>query len=162
MSAGLAEIPDWPRALRWYLGVSVAGHLVWEVLQLPLYTLWSTGTFGQKAFAVVHCTLGDAMIAGLAMLIALAVFGRATWPADGAPRVFLASLALGAGYTIYSEWLNVSVRGSWAYSASMPVVPFIGTGLTPLLQWIVIPAVAQWIAFGYVPWRNRTADAARR
>jgi hypothetical protein len=31
-----------------------------DVLQLPLYTVWITGTRKQQAFAVVHCTVGDA------------------------------------------------------------------------------------------------------
>ena len=137
---------DWPKALRRYLEVSVAANLAWEILQLPLYTLWSTGTRSAQTFAVLHCTVGDAMIAGLALLVALALFGRATWPSAGAARVYAASLAFGVAYTIYSEWLNVSVRGSWAYSDLMPVVPVIGTGLSPLLQWFVVPTVAQWVA----------------
>jgi hypothetical protein len=40
------------------------------------------------------------------------------------------------------EWLNIVVRASWAYSDRMPVVPVIGTGLSPLLQWVVVPTVA--------------------
>ena len=96
MRAGPERIPDWTQALRWYLGTWIAAHLIWEVLQLPLYTLWSTGTAQQQAFAVVHCTLGDAMIAGLAILVALAFFGRATWPSVGTRRVYMASLCLGS------------------------------------------------------------------
>lgn len=64
---------DWPQTLRRYLGVSIVAHLIWEVLQLPLYTVWTTGTLTQQAFAVLHCTLGDAMIAGLSLLVALAL-----------------------------------------------------------------------------------------
>ena len=144
--------PDWPKALRLYLGVSLAAHVVWEILQLPLYTLWSTGTLRLQAFAVVHCTLGDAMIAGLSLLLALALFARATWPRAGVARVYWSSLAFGVGYTIYSEWLNINVRGSWAYSDLMPVVPVIGTGLAPLLQWFVVPTLALWVALGRAPW----------
>jgi hypothetical protein len=143
---------NWPRTLRLYLGVSLAAHVVWEILQLPLYTLWSTGTLKQQAFAVVHCTLGDAMIAGLALLLALALFARSAWPRTGVARVYWASLAFGAVYTIYSEWLNISVRGSWAYSELMPVVPVIRTGLAPLLQWIIVPTLALWVAIGRAPW----------
>ena len=142
----------WPQALRLYLGVSLVAHLVWEILQLPLYTLWSTGTLRQQAFAVVHCTLGDAMIAGLSLLLALALFARATWPHASSSRVYWASLAIGVGYTIYSEWLNINVRGSWAYSDLMPVVPILGTGLAPLLQWFVVPTLALWVAIGRAPW----------
>jgi hypothetical protein len=96
-----------------------------DVLQLPLYTVWTTGTRKQQAFAVVHCTVGTAMIAGLSLLVGLALFARTPWPSGSAARVYAASLAFGVGYTIYSEWLNTSVRGSWAYSGLMPVVPVI-------------------------------------
>ena len=49
---------------------------------------------------------------------------------------------LGAAYTIFSERLNVQVRRSWAYTAAMPVLPGLGTGLAPLLQWLVVPSLA--------------------
>jgi hypothetical protein len=145
---------DWPQALRCYLGVSIVANLVWESLQLPLYTLWTTGTRREQAFAVLHCTIGDVMIAGISLLAARALFARATWPSTDVARVYAASLAFGVVYTIFSEWLNTSVRGSWAYSDLMPVVPGIGTGLAPLLQWIVVPTLAQWIAVGRAPWSN--------
>ncbi len=143
---------DWHQALCRYLGASIAAHLIWEVLQLPLYTVWTTGTLAQQAFAVLHCTLGDAMIAGLSLLVALALFARATWPSTDVVRVFVVSLTIGVAYTIYSEWLNVNVRKSWAYSDLMPVVPGLGTGLAPLLQWVVVPTLAQWVAIGRPPW----------
>jgi hypothetical protein len=154
MSMAPGRPSDWPQALRRYLGVSLTAHLLWEVVQLPLYTIWTTGTGKQQVFAVLHCTAGDAMIAGLSLLVALAVSARRTWPSAGVLRVYLASLTIGVLFTIYSEWLNTSVRGSWAYSGRMPVVPVIGTGLTPLLQWFVIPTVALWIAIGRAPWIN--------
>jgi hypothetical protein len=53
------------------------------------------------------------------------------------------------------EWLNVSVRGSWSYSALMPVIPIIGTGLSALMQWIVVPLLAFWVA------RHLQGSAAR-
>ena len=148
MSVDRDRSADWLWLLRRYLGVSLVAHLGWETLQLPLYTLWSTGTIRQQAFAVVHCTLGDLMIAGLSLLLALALFARATWPGESGTQVYLASLAFGIGYTIYSEWLNVNVRGSWAYSDLMPVVPVIGTGLAPLSQWAFVPTLALWVASG--------------
>ena len=53
-----------------------------------------------------------------------------------------------AGYTVLSEWVNTIARGSWAYSALMPVVNLGGVeiGLSPLAQWLVIPPVALWLA----------------
>jgi hypothetical protein len=155
MSTDRCGSTDWPRALRLYISVSLVAHLGWETLQLPLYTLWSTGTFRQQVAAVIHCTLGDAMIAGLSLLLALALFASATWPRASVSRVYFASLAFGVGYTIYSEWLNINVRGSWAYSDLMPVMPIIGTGLAPLLQWVIVPTLALWVAIRRAPWIER-------
>jgi hypothetical protein len=124
------------------MAVIVVANLIWEVLQLPLYTIWTTGSAREIAFAVIHCTFGDALIALAALIIALISAGTKGWPAERYNSVLALTLALGVGYTIFSEWLNIVVRASWAYSPLMPVVPVIGTGLSPLLQWIVIPAIA--------------------
>jgi hypothetical protein len=52
----------------------------------------------------------------------------------------------GLGYTIFSEWLNIVVRKSWAYSDLMPVIPVIDAGLSPVAQWIVLPLAGFWWA----------------
>lgn len=145
---------DWPGALRRYILASAVLHLAWEIVQLPLYSIWSE-PISKRAFAVVHCTLGDLMIAGLTLLTALAMLGTSNWPRSGTRAVWLLLLILGVGYTVYSEWLNVSVRGSWSYAEMMPVIPLLGTGLTPLLQWIVVPTAALWIVGGRSPWRDQ-------
>ena len=132
-------------ALRRYFVCIALGNLLWEVAQLPLYTIWITGTRGQLAFAVVHCTAGDLLIATLALLAALVTVGNARWPAKRFTRVAFVTVGAGVAYTIFSEWLNLVVRQSWAYSEAMPVVPLIGVGLSPLLQWLVIPGVAMLV-----------------
>lgn len=153
MTSASTNLQDWPGALRRYIFASAVLHLVWEIVQLPLYSIW-TEAISKRAFAVAHCTLGDLMIAGLTLLIALAYWGTSKWPRSGTRVVWLVLLVLGAGYTVFSEWLNVSVRGSWSYAPSMPVIPILGTGLAPFLQWIVVPSAALWIAIGRGPWRD--------
>lgn len=147
-------LPDWPTVLRRYLVASLLLHLAWEILQLPLYTLWQE-PISSRAFAVLHCTLGDLMIAGLSLLAAMALAGKSDWPREEARTVWLLILAFGIGYTVYSEWLNVSVRGSWAYSPLMPTLPLLGIGLAPLLQWLVVPTLTLLIASSRSPWRFR-------
>ena len=61
--------------------------------------------------------------------------------------VALGAMAFGLGYTVFSECLNVTLRQSWAYRDIMPRLPFLGTGLSPLLQWLVIPALAYVLAW---------------
>ena len=146
------ETPPWLDVLRRYLAWSAALHFVWEIVQLPFYTLWQSGTWREVAFAVVHCTAGDLMIATLALVAALVSVGTANWPSNTATRVCVVMLAIGIGYTIYSEWLNTVVRQSWTYTAAMPRLPVLGTGLSPLLQWVIVPLLA--LRIGSVTWRQ--------
>src|SRR5215831_12006543 len=113
----------------------------WEAAQLPLYTLWRIGTPREILFALFHCTGGDILITTATLAVATALAQHFRWAAFGWRIVFSASI-LGAAYTVFSEWLNVEIRRSWSYTAAMPVVPFLGTGLAPLLQWIVVPGLA--------------------
>jgi len=158
MHAQTENLMDWRGVLRRYLVMSIVGHLIWEILQLPLYTLWATGTFQKKLFAIVHCTIGDVLIVAAALLLSLGMFARSRGANAGVAAVWAASLALGLSYTIFSEWLNTGVRASWTYSDFMPLVPVIGTGLAPLLQWVVVPTLAMWIALGQAPWRLETIN----
>jgi hypothetical protein len=66
----------------------------------------------------------------------------------------LTVILLGLGYTVFSEWLNTQIRQSWSYTAAMPLLPPLGTGLTPFLQWLVVPG----IALGYVRRKAKLSD----
>jgi hypothetical protein len=156
MHANARRLTDRRSLLCRYLGASIVGHLAWEILQLPLYTLWISGTVQQKVFAIAHCTTGDVLIAAVSLLAAWTAFARSRVANSNVAPVWAASLALGLGYTIFSEWLNTAVRANWTYSDLMPVVPLLGTGLSPLLQWIVVPTLAMWAALGRAPWCRDT------
>jgi hypothetical protein len=138
----------WLGAVRRYLLVIAAGNLVWETLQVPFYTMWRTDPARSIARAVFHCTADDIAIASIALVLALATMGDARWPEQRWLPVAVAVLVLGASYTIWSEYRNTVLRGAWAYADAMPVLPVIGTGLAPLLQWIVVPTLALRIARG--------------
>jgi hypothetical protein len=129
-----------------YLLIAVTLNLVWETAQLPLYTIWQTGSAGELAFAVLHCTGGDLLILAASLMLALLLIGGVDWPRFGHRPVVLVTTILGLSYTVFSEWLNVEVRQSWAYAPAMPLIAPLGTGLAPLLQWLIIPPAALVIA----------------
>jgi hypothetical protein len=124
-----------PRALIVYLAIILIGNLAWEALALPLYTIWTTGSFREQAVAVLHCTAGGVLIARSALLIALRTAGCEHWAIERFGPVLLVA-------TIFSDWVNIEVRSRWAYSPLMPVVPLVGVGVSPLMQRIVLPALA--------------------
>ena len=143
---------DWLSGLRRYLAVTAIGHFAWEIVQLPLYTIWNEGTMREIASAVIHCTGGDVLIALASFTGAMIIIGKPGWPSVRFRRVAAVTILFGVAYTLYSEWINVSVRGSWAYAPSMPTIPLIGTGLAPTLQWIVIPVAALAAASQVMPY----------
>ena len=114
---------------------------MWEIAHLPLYTIWWTGTNREITVAALHCAGGDFLISTAALTIAAMMTWFFGWQPFGW-RMVGTAIALGMGYTILSEWLNVSAWRSWSYSSAMPTLPWLGTGLSPLLQWVVVPAVA--------------------
>jgi hypothetical protein len=136
----------WLSTWRRYLVFAIPAHLVWEMAQLPLYTIWQTESFGYVAFAVAHCTGGDILLASGALLGSLLLFGTSRWPEERYVVVAVVALTAGLAVTIFSEWLHTEVLGSWAYTNRMPRLPLLGTGLSPFAQWIVIPLAAFWWA----------------
>lgn len=124
-----------------YLPRLALGSLAWEIVQLPLYTLWSEPRWSRIAYAVAHCTIGDVMIGVTTLALALTLSRAdecAKWPRT---RIGILMVFLAVAFTVLSERINLA-QGNWAYSAWMPVLPWIKVGLAPVLQWIIVPLVA--------------------
>ncbi|MDO8370098.1 MAG: hypothetical protein Q7S71_05280 [Candidatus Nitrotoga sp.] len=125
-----------------YLPALAVLSALWEIAQLPLYTLWWETPPASIVYAVFHCTLGDVLI-GVAALLAALIATRAGalrdwhWIQVGA---ITATFSL--SYTVFSEWFNTTVLTSWTYSEWMPLTPFVPIGVSPLLQWVVVPLAA--------------------
>jgi hypothetical protein len=92
------------------------------------------------------------LIATSALMGALVIAGDGRWPYARFGIVALITILGGLAYTVFSEWLNTEIRGSWAYTDWMPTLPLIGAGLAPFAQWLLIPPLALW-------WVKRAAGA---
>lgn len=121
-------------------------NLLWEVAQLPLYTIWYEAEWADIAFAVAHCTAGDVLIGLFALVMALIAIGAGPIGTWRIARVAAVTTALSASYTAFSEWMNTLVHVGWTYSSLMPLLPVLGTGLSPLLQWVIVPPLALHMA----------------
>ncbi len=137
-------VGDWLTGLRRYLGASLLGHLVWEAGHMPLYTLAWEEPLSRVVLYGLHCTAGDLLIALSALVVALLLLRARDWPARRLRPVALLAGAIGLLYTLSSETVNVEILGSWSYTEAMPRLPFTEIGLTPVLQWLVVPALAFW------------------
>lgn len=136
---------SWQFIFQRYLPRLTIFSLAWEILQLPLYTLASEPRLTWVAYAIAHCTVGDVLIGTAALIAALVICRageRAHWPRN---KIILWTALAAAAYTILSERYNLA-HGSWAYSPLMPIVPGLEVGLSPLLQWLLVPVAAWWSA----------------
>ncbi len=122
-----------------WAALAFALNLAWEIAQVRLYTLWTEANGLTVAWSLFHCTLGDVLIALALFALTGMVLRHADWPVSR-PWAGGAIVVSGAmAYTAWSEWYNVYRAGSWGYSASMPLI--FGIGLSPLLQWLILPPV---------------------
>lgn len=117
--------------------LAFALNLVWEIAHARLYTLWADADRITIARSLLHCALGDVLIALAAFAIAGLALRQADWPLSrpwaGGTIMVVATVT----YTAWSEWYNVYQVASWGYTASMPMI--LGIGLSPLLQWLILP-----------------------
>ena len=157
--AGAPVPPGLPAHALLWLVLAFVLNLLWEIAQARLYAIWTEAAPLGVAWALLHCSIGDAMIALTMFALAGIALRRADWPVSrpwsGGAIVVMGSMA----YTVWSEWHNVYRAGNWAYAASMPLI--FGIGLSPLLQWLLLPPllVAAHRALGpaLFGWRNPRA-----
>lgn len=136
---------SWSFILGRYLLRLTLFSLAWEILQLPLYTLALEARPAWIAYAIAHCTVGDALIGTAALIAALVICRadeRSNWPRK---KIIIWSILVSVAYTVLSERYNLA-HGNWAYSSLMPIVSGLKVGLSPLLQWSIVPVAAWWSA----------------
>ena len=129
---------SWAFIFTSYLPRLALCSLIWELVQLPLYTLWAESNWQALVFPILHCSVGDIIIGGLSLSIALTLDAAekpSSWPAN---RICIWTIVLALSYTVFSERMNLA-KGNWSYSAYMPILPWLNVGLAPLAQWIVVP-----------------------
>ena len=120
----------------------------WEVAQAPMFEGMAAAPHSAVIRACSQATLGDAVILLLAHASVVVVTRRRRWFLAPSWRDVAGFVAVGVGITAMIEWL--ATRGhwvqTWAYSSAMPVIPGIGVGLLPLLQWVIVPPIVLWFA----------------
>ena len=133
--------------IRFVLMITILAFLLnfsWELMQMPLYN--------SASFTINHitfCALGSVADAIMVLLIyfSLAViFKNPLWihPLQG-QRIIIVILIGGIGAAL-SEMRHLSL-GNWAYSNLMPLIPIINVGISPVLQFMLLPILTYILSF---------------
>lgn len=112
------------------------------MLQIPFYERMVEAEHGAATWECTLATLGDTGIALVAYVAAAHSVRSFTWVHSVAAKPLAVYFLMGLFVTVAFEFLATEVLNRWAYSDLMPTVPFIGTGVVPLLQWIIVPALS--------------------
>jgi hypothetical protein len=116
-------------------------NFFWEVVQTYFYTL-KDSPFRTMLYGWIHCTLGDVLLTLLPFWFISMMSRNRRWFLSLNRLNFIGLMTIGVVSTVISERVNVHILKSWAYNQSMPIIPWLNVGLTPILQWVIIPPVA--------------------
>jgi len=136
---GITETPE--------LNVAIFALLLnypWEFLQVPFFRGMEDARHWDAVLFCSRAAVGDGAIAVIAFWIVAGAAGSRRWILRSTGRHVLGFVASGLVITIALEWLATERLGRWQYAEVMPVLPLLGTGLLPLLQWIVLPPLVVW------------------
>ena len=135
-----------PRPITRYAASILLLNLAWETLQLPLYTIWAAAGAREIVWTVLLCTIGDVSIAAGALAVGWLIAGRPRLVTGIPLSVGIVATLAGVAFTLFSEWRATQITHAWEYSELMPVIPGFRVGLSPLLEWIILPPVSMWLS----------------
>lgn len=118
------------KTLCWLAALSFAFHLTWELAQSPLYTC--SIDMNRCFWICVHATFGDVVI----MLVLYAIHQKV-------PSLWKMAL-IGTALALVIEKISIELE-RWSYLPSMPLIPGIEVGITPILQMALIPPLVFYI-----------------
>jgi hypothetical protein len=119
----------------------------WEFLQVPFYRDMPQAAHWDAILFCSRATAGDALIA-LASFWGVALLSRSrVWVTRPSLWQVGAFSAFAVAITVGLEWHATVIAERWAYAEHMPVLPVIGTGLLPILQWVILPPLIVWLVY---------------
>ncbi len=119
-------------------------NFVWEFWQISWFADIATASHLEGVKICTRATFGDVGIAVVAFWAVSLSEGTRSWTINPSRSNVISFILVGVVITVLFEWLATGVLNRWAYVESMPTLPFLGTGLLPLVQWIVIPPLILW------------------
>jgi len=145
------------RRLGWFFAATAltgfALNEIWEMAQMLTYVEMAGHAWTSTLGPCTAAATGDVgIILGIYAASALAA-GDPGWGLRGRWNIYATAALFGLAWATLVEHAALAA-GSWSYTESMPMVPWLRAGLWPLLQMILLPPLTFWIARW---WAGRSA-----
>lgn len=141
----------WHVSLATYFGGSAFLHLLWENLQAPFYEGFES--FSQHFWICFKAVWGDLLFMIMIYMTLAVVHRNPFWIADrsayGHSATWFVTLFVGVLLAVSFELWAVHVDHRWQYAVSMPTIPVVNIGLTPILQMTFVPFLTLLLTFRY-------------
>jgi hypothetical protein len=124
-------------------GVTFILHYLWEYSHLPLYG----GYENLSPFLPISvwASIGDVLYTlGVVFLIAL-IKRSLSWIQSATWHDFAALAIMGFAVAVFVEY-KAFAYDKWYYLETMPVIPFLDVGLSPVLQMAVLLPLTVFVA----------------
>ena len=119
-------------------------NFAWELVQMPLYKN-APYDLAHIAFCALASVADVIMVLLIYSCFAL-IYKNPLWVKRlTAFRIVLLMLVGGLG-AIVAEVRHLSA-GNWAYDDDMPILPFLNVGLSPLLQFMLLPTLIYYLSY---------------
>jgi hypothetical protein len=119
-------------------------NALWEISQILLYK------DGIYSFShILFCLLASVADAIMVMLIYFSfaiIYKNALWIQNIKLKQIFFLIIVGAIGAVLAETRHLSI-GTWSYSESMPIIPYLNVGLSPILQFMILPLLIYIISF---------------
>jgi len=137
--SGIQGLPEFNVAI-----FSFLLNFVWEMWQIPFFAAIPDDPHWLGVAACTKASFGDAAISLVAFWCVAALARSRWWIIDSRPLQIAGFIAVGVVITIILEALATGPLERWSYTPSMPTLPVLGTGILPLLQWVLLPPLTIW------------------
>lgn len=111
-------------------------NLIWEVAQGPLYKGYEHDW--QHISICALASVADMLMVLILLFLFGLIYNNVFWTKNFTTfRVVILMLAGGVGAIIAEVWHTS--RGDWAYAERMPLIPWVEVGVSPALQFTILP-----------------------
>ncbi|MEO5978622.1 MAG: hypothetical protein ABIS36_17475 [Chryseolinea sp.] len=123
--------------------ISFLLNTIWELAHGPLYQGYQYDF--QHVSICMLASLEDTMVVLILVFLFGVVFRNVFW-ANHLTMGKIIALALvgGIGATIVEMWYTS--KGDWAYADAMPLIPWLGVGVSPILQFTILPIIIFFVS----------------
>ena len=114
-------------------------NFIWEMLQMPLFSFYDEASVIGINIACIQASAGDALMLVVAYWILAGLLKSRQWIFHLNSKRMIMFLVPGIVFTIMAEALATGPLHRWEYAELMPTLPYLGTGLVPIVQWLILP-----------------------